>query len=70
MLRSAVKDKASSEVGALEQIIHQLHVQLELAQHEFSGVKQASAARKKKKDKRKVPPLYAHSLDWDGGARW
>ena len=70
LLRSTVKDKASSEVGAIEQIIHQLHVQLELAQHELSGVKQALAAKEKKKDKNKVLPLYAHNLEWHGGAKW
>lgn len=70
MLQSAVKDKGTSEVRSIEQIIHQLHVQLELAQHELSGVKQALAAKEKKKDKKKVLPLYAHSIDWAGGAKW
>ena len=68
LLQSVVKDKASDKVGKVEQIIHQLHVQLELAQHELQGVKQASAAKEKKKDKRKVLLLYAHSVEWHGGA--
>jgi hypothetical protein len=41
-------------------------VQLELAQYELQGVKQALAA----KDKKKVLPLYAHSVEWHGGAKW
>ena len=65
-----MKDKASSEVGAVEQIIHQLHVQLELAQHESSGVRQALTAKEKKKDGKKVLPLYAHTVEWHRGAKW
>jgi hypothetical protein len=70
LLRSAVKDKASDEVGMIKQIIHQLHVQLELAKYELKGVKQALTANEKKKDKKKVLLLYAHSIEWNGGAKW
>lgn len=65
-----MKDKASSEVGAVEQIIHQLHVHLELAEHELSGVTQALAAKEKRKRKKKVLPLYAHNVEWHRGAKW
>jgi hypothetical protein len=65
-----VKEKASSEVGAIEQIVHQLHVQLELAQYELQGVKQALAAKETKKDRKKVLPLYAHDLERHEGAKW
>jgi hypothetical protein len=57
-----VKDKASDEVGMIKQIIYQLHVQLELAQHKLKGVKQALTAKEKKNNKKKVLPLYAHSI--------
>ena len=43
-----VKDDTGAEAGALEQILHQLHVRLELTQHELQGVKQATEDKKKK----------------------
>ncbi|KAF2623803.1 hypothetical protein BU25DRAFT_461603, partial [Macroventuria anomochaeta] len=50
--------------------IHQLHVQLELTQHELKGVQQALTAKDRVKNKKKVLPLYAHSLERHGGATW
>ena len=70
LLRSVVKDNAGRELGALEQLLHQLHVQLELAQSELQGVKQALANKEKKKRKKKVLPLYAHNVERHGGAMW
>jgi hypothetical protein len=57
-----VKDKASDKVRIIKQIIYQLHVQLELAKYKLKGVKQALTAKEKKKDKKKVLLLYAHSI--------
>ena len=68
LLRSVVKDKASSKVRAVKQIIYQLYVQLELAQHKLSSVKQALAAKEKKKDKKTVLLLYAYNLKRYRGA--
>ena len=70
MLQSAVKDKDSNKVRTIKQIIHQLHVQLELAQYKLRGVKQALAVKEKKKDKKKALLLYAYSIEWNGGAKW
>jgi phage-related minor tail protein len=57
-----VKDNSSNELRALEQVIHQLYMQLELTQHKLSGIKRAFAEKEKVKDKKKVLPLYAHNL--------
>lgn len=70
MLRSAVKDHHSAEAGALEQEIHQLHVQNELILHELQGIKQSIEEKKRKKAKQKVLPLYSHTLNRQGGAVW
>ncbi|KAF1364227.1 hypothetical protein EJ07DRAFT_99833, partial [Lizonia empirigonia] len=70
LLRSAVKDYRSAEAGALEQEIHQLHVQNELISHELQGIKQSIEDKKRKKAKQKVLPLYSHTLNRQGGAVW
>jgi hypothetical protein len=70
LLRSAVKDYRSAEAGALEQEIHQLHVQNELILHELQGIKQSIKDKKRKKAKQKVLPLYSHTLNRQGGAVW
>lgn len=70
LLRSAVKDYRSAEAGALEQEIHQLHVQNELILHELQGIKQSIEDKKRKKAKQKVLPLYSHTLNRQGGAVW
>ena len=65
-----MKDNVGGELGALEQVIHQLHVQLELTQYELRGIKEALAEKERIKDKKKVLPLYAHNINWHGGAKW
>jgi hypothetical protein len=36
----------------------------------LNGVKEALSDKKKLANKQKVLPLYAHTLEWHGGARW
>ena len=69
LLRAVVKDEADAWLGALEQLIHQLHVQLELVQHELKGAKETLTAKERVKDKQKVLPLYAHDIEWHRGAK-
>jgi hypothetical protein len=45
-------------------------VQLELAQYELRGIKEALAIKESVKDKKRVLLLYAHDLNWHGGAKW
>jgi hypothetical protein len=70
LLRSAVVDSDSEVMGSLEQYIHHLSVQNQLLQHQLDGCKEALSDRKRMQDKQRVLPLYAHNLDWHGGAKW
>ena len=51
LLQSAVKDHRSAKAGALEQEIHQLHVQNKLILHKLQGIKQSIEDKKRKKAK-------------------
>jgi hypothetical protein len=70
LLRKAVGGKGSTQLGPLEQAIHQLHVQFELVQHELSEAKIELATQKKKPKKQKVLPLYTRRIERHGGAVW
>lgn len=48
LLREAVGGEGSTQLGPLEQAIHQLHVQFELVQHELNEAKTELATQKKK----------------------
>jgi hypothetical protein len=67
LFRSVVKDDAGAKGEALEQVLHQLHVKIELTVHELQGVKQAQDNKKRKKARLKVLPLYSHDLNRQGG---
>ena len=70
LVRSSVKDINSAEAQELVQHLHSLHVEKELLEHQLDGVKEALTRKKKLRNKQKVLPLYAHNLDWNGGAKW
>ncbi|KAF1361607.1 hypothetical protein EJ07DRAFT_74539, partial [Lizonia empirigonia] len=70
LLREVVGDKGSTQLGPLEQAIHQLHVQFELVQHELDEAKTELATQKKKPKKQKVLPLYTRRIERHGGAVW
>jgi hypothetical protein len=54
--RAREEDKPSAD-EALDQALHQLHVQLEVVQHRVTGLEEALSINKKKKRKRKILPL-------------
>ena len=70
LLRSVVVDNNSEAIGSLEQYIHHLSVQNQLLQHQLDGCKEALLERKRMQGKQRVLPLYAHNLNWKGGAKW
>lgn len=70
LLRQAVGGEGSTQLGPLEQSIHQLHVQLELVTHELNEAKQELATQKKKPKRQKVLPLYTRQIERQGGAVW
>ena len=70
LLRSVVVDNNSEAIGSLEQYIHHLSVQNQLLQHQLDGCKEAVLERKRMQGKQRVLPLYAHNLNWKGGAKW
>lgn len=70
MLRQAVGGEGSTQLGPLEQSIHQLHVQLELVQHELNKAKEELSKQKKKPKRQKVLPLYTRQIERQGGAVW
>ena len=70
LLRSIARPDAGPELAAAEQLIHQLHVLLELRNWELAGAKEALQERKKQKDKGKVLPLMYRDLNRHGGAKW
>jgi multidrug efflux pump subunit AcrA (membrane-fusion protein) len=59
----------------LMQYIYHLSVQNQLLEHQLlehqlQGTREALTEKAKMKDRQKVLPLYAHTLEWHGGARW
>ncbi|KAJ8110223.1 hypothetical protein OPT61_g6878 [Boeremia exigua] len=70
LLRRTVGDKGSTQLGPLEQAIHQLHVQFELVQHELNSAKEELQRQKKKPKQQKVLPLYTRKIERQGGAVW
>ena len=70
LLRRTVGDEGSTQLGPLEQAIHQLHVQFELVQHELNEAKEELKKQKKKPKQQKVLPLYTRQIERQGGAVW
>ena len=63
LFRSVVKDDAGAKGEAIEQVLHQLHVKIDLTVHELQRVKQAQDSKKGKKARQKVLALYSHNLN-------
>lgn len=70
LLRRTVGGEGSTQLGPLEQAIHQLHVQFELVQHELNEAKEELKKQKKKPKQQKVLPLYTRQIERQGGAVW
>ncbi|KAF1357495.1 hypothetical protein EJ07DRAFT_128008, partial [Lizonia empirigonia] len=70
LLRAAVVENDEAAGRELMQYIHHLSVQNQLLEHQLQGAKEALSEKGKMKGKQKVLPLYAHTLEWHGGARW
>jgi hypothetical protein len=68
LLKRAREEDKSSADEALDQALHQLHVQLEVVQHRVTGLEEALSMNKKKKRKRKVLPLQPIDSNEGGGA--
>lgn len=63
-------EEVGSQVDELKQLIHQLHVQLELVQHELNGAIVELESHKKKPKQQKVLPLYTRRIERHGAAMW
>lgn len=64
-------ERAGNHPGAataVNQSLHQLHVQLELEKHKNAGLEEALAANKRKRKKKKVLPLSPSDPNLQGGA--
>lgn len=70
LLRSATKEDDAIAADALAQYIHHLSVQNQILQQQLDGAQEALTEKKKMKDKQRVLPLYAHNIEWHGGAKW
>ena len=70
LLRAAMVENDEAAGRELMQYIHHLSVQNQLLEHQLEGAKEALSEKGKMKGKQKVLPLYAHTLEWHGGARW
>ncbi|KAJ8117808.1 hypothetical protein OPT61_g1085 [Boeremia exigua] len=70
LLRQTVGGEGSAQLGPIEQVIHQLHVQFELIQHELNEAKEALKKQKQKPKQLKVLPLYTRQIERHGGAVW
>ena len=70
LFRAAVVENDEAAGRELMQYIHHLSVQNQLLQHQLQGAKEALTEKKKTKGKQKPLPLYAHTLEWHGGASW
>jgi hypothetical protein len=67
LLKRAREEDKSSADKALDQALHQLHVQLEVVQYKVTGLEEALSINKKKKRKRKVLPLQPVDGNDGGG---
>ncbi|KAJ8109308.1 hypothetical protein OPT61_g7556 [Boeremia exigua] len=70
LLRQSVGGEGSTQLGPLEQAIHQLHVQFELVQHELNEAKEELSKQRKRPKRQKVLPLYTRQIERQGGAVW
>lgn len=70
LLREVVGSEPSTDLGRLEQVLHQLHVQLELTQCELRDAQAELSRYSKVPKQQKVLPLYTRRIERHGGAMW